>query len=93
MSVYCKVALLLSDKVDSHNLLSQFAVETFGAREAVRIDERQFGIDNGMNDVRAVLKEDKNLITFCCRYEKDLQRTEDKIHHFAQLYDLQIVEV
>ncbi len=91
MSHYCKTAILISDEVDIHTLLTRFAIECHGAREAIPIDSHQFNIDASMNDVRAVVKDEATLITFCCRYQRDVLRTEEKIQRFIKDYSLNAV--
>ena len=91
MTTYCLMAIKLDQESDQIELLSQFAIEHYNARQAVQIDPYQFGVDNGMNNLRAVLKEELGLITFCCRYEKDVEKTEAKIQAFCQKYKLESV--
>ncbi|HBC3374051.1 TPA: hypothetical protein KDY48_004311 [Vibrio parahaemolyticus] len=93
MSHYCKTAIFISDEVDIHTLLTRFATECYGAREAIPIDSHQFNIDAGMNDVRAVVKRESTLITFCCRYQRDVRRTEEKVQSFIREHDLEIIEI
>ncbi len=90
MTFYCQSAWKLKDDVDEKVLLTLFAKEHFKALEAVQIDTYQYGVDNGLNDLRAVLKPELNLITFCCRYEKDVQRIETIIRQFAVEHGLQL---
>ncbi|TYL46998.1 hypothetical protein [Marinomonas sp. IMCC 4694] len=91
MTTYCSTAIKLSSESDSIGLISQFAIEHYNARQAVQIDQYQFVVDNGMNDLRAVLKEELGLIALCCRYEKDVEKTEAKIQAFCQKYKLESV--
>lgn len=88
MSTYCKTVILIDDEADVHTLLTKFAVECFNAREAIQLDSRQFNVDGGLNDVRAVVKYDSQFIAFCCRYQHDVQRIEKRIQNFARLHDL-----
>ena len=90
MTFYCKSAWKLKDDADEKVLLTLFAKEYYKAREAVQIDIYQYGVDNGLNDLRAVLKPELNLITFCCRYEKDIERIESIVRQFAVEHDLQL---
>ena len=83
MTIYCKSAWKLEDDFDQNMLLTKFAQEYFKAREAVQIDAYQYSVDNGLNDLRAVIKPDLHLITFCCRYKKDVQRTDTIVRQFA----------
>ncbi|WP_067099075.1 hypothetical protein [Marinomonas atlantica] len=68
MTTYCELALKIEPGLDVKQTLSLFAVEQFNGREAVPIDSNQYNVDNGLNDLRAVLKPKIGLITFCCRY-------------------------
>ncbi len=93
MTVYCRYALKIDSDMTVESVLTRFAVEHFNAREAVQIDARQYSVDNGMNDLRAVIKEEQQLITFCCRYEKDVTRTESMVLAFAKAHDLVVVTI
>lgn len=64
-------------------LLTKFAQGYFKAREAVQIDAYQDSVDNGLNDLRAVIKPALHLITSCCRYKKDVQHTDTIVRQFA----------
>ncbi|ATC93833.1 hypothetical protein [Pseudoalteromonas tunicata] len=91
MSVYCKFAWKISDDLSVKDALNQFAQRYFDAQAAVQLEEYQYAVDNGMNDLRAVIKPEHHLITFCCRYKKDIQRTENIVKKFAHENGLQIV--
>lgn len=88
MTTYCELALKIEPSLDVEQTLSLFAVEQFNGREAVPIDSTQYNVDNGLNDLRAVLKPEIGLITFCCRYSQDVPRAESKVLAFSQKYDL-----
>ncbi len=93
MSTYCKIAILVNDDANIQMLLTAFAWEYFNASRAVKIDNHRWGIDNGMNNVRAVIRNDGTIIAFCCRYQRDVQMTEDKVQRFSQAHDLQLVDL
>ena len=88
MTTYCQLALKVDPELDVQETLSMFAVEHYNGREAVQIDSTQYGVDNGMNDLRAVLKPEEGLIAFCCRYEQDVARVEAKVLEFSQKHSL-----
>ncbi len=93
MGTYCKVAILIDEGIDIQALLTNFAFECFSASSAVKIDCRQYGIDGGMNNVRAIIRNKNEIIEFCCRYQSDVRWTEDKVKRFAYVYDLQLVNI
>ncbi len=93
MSTYCKIAILVNDDADIQMLLTACAWEYFNSSRAVKIDTRQWGIDNGMNNVRAVIRNNGTIRAFCCRYRRDVQMTEDKVQRFSQAHDLQLVDL
>ncbi len=93
MSTYCKVAILIDDNVDIQKLLTALAYECYNASRAVKIDSRQWGIDSGMNNVRAVIRNENTVIAFCCRYQRDVQMTEDKVQRFSLAHQLQLVTI
>lgn len=90
MTIYCNSAWKLEDDLDQNVLLTKFAQEYFKAREAVQIDAYQYSVDNGLNDLRAVIKPDLHLIAFCCRYKKDVQRTDTIVREFAVKNGLEV---
>lgn len=83
MTIYCDIAWKITSNLDVEDALSKFAVKYFNARCAVQIDDWQYGIDNGLNDLRAVLNPELGLITFCCRYSKDVAKTEEMVRVYA----------
>jgi hypothetical protein len=89
--MYCKFAWKISDDLSVKDALNQFANGYFDAQTAAQLDEYQYVVDNGMNDLRAVIKPERHLITFCCRYKKDVPRTEDIVKKFAYENDLQVL--
>lgn len=69
--------------LDVEDALSKFSMEYFNTRCAFQIDDYQYNIDNGLNDLRAVLKPELELITFCCRYSKDVAKAEEMVWAFG----------
>ena len=90
MTVYCNYVWKVDADTEPRPLLTQFAQEHFHAREAVPIDTTQYGIDHGLNDVRAVFKSEQHWIAFCCRYQHDVVATESKVLAFAQAHGLTV---
>lgn len=88
MTMYCELALKITPELNVEAILTLFAVEHFNGREAVSIDSTQYGVDNGLNDLRAVLKPEAGIIAFCCRYSRDVARTEAKVLEFSQKHNL-----
>ncbi len=91
MTTYCDIAWKITPNLDVEDALSKFAVEYFSARCAVQIDDYQYNIDNGLNDLRAVLKPELELITFCCRYSKDVAETEEMVRAFADNRGIEMI--
>jgi len=89
MATYCKLALKVDPELDVQETFSLFAIEHYSARQAVQIDSTQFVVDNDMNDLKAVLKPEEGFITFCCRYEQDIARTEAKVLEFSQKHNFE----
>ena len=64
MTVYCNFVWKVGADTEPRPLLTQFAQEHFHVHEAVPIDTTQYGIDHGLNDVRAVFKTGTTLDRF-----------------------------
>lgn len=90
MTVYCNYVWKVDADTEPRDLLTPFAREHFHAHEAVPIDTTQYGIDHGLNDVRAVFKSEQHWIAFCCRYQHDVVATEGKVLAFAQAHGLTV---
>ncbi|MCE0494662.1 hypothetical protein [Vibrio salinus] len=92
MTTYCKSALLIENPLQIEELLTHFAREYLRAKRVIKLDYRQYTIDAGENDIRAVvIDEEKALIAFCCRYAKDVEIYESKIKQFATEHQLKII--
>lgn len=89
---YCKSALMIENPSKLLEILTKLASSQFRSSEALPLDDHQFNIDAGMNDVRAIWNPEKSLITFCCRYESDVVTTEKKIQRFAKEYNCLITD-
>tara|TARA_R110001583_G_scaffold188684_1_gene351037 strand:+ start:13482 stop:13811 length:330 start_codon:yes stop_codon:yes gene_type:complete len=92
---YCSLAIQIEAPKKAIDILSAFACEQFNARNAYQLDERQFVIDGGLNDLRAIQQDDVITYGFFCRYVKDLHRTEVKIQIFAknQIFECNLVDL
>jgi hypothetical protein len=90
---YCNLALKIKKSVASSNVLSTFAKEHFNANEAYPLDKKQFNIDGGLNDLRAIQQMELDTYGFFCRYEQDIQKTQGKILDFAKKHTSECVLV
>ena len=66
----CQTALVITKEMDIKAILNQLSRATFNAEHAVQCewDHNQFVVDNGMNNIRAIIDSKKGLILFHCRY-------------------------
>lgn len=95
MAKYCKCMIDIG-KEDILTVLSNLGRQYFRAFEAHEVlgTSRDYNIDCGENDVRAIrlLDDMPNFIAFTCRYDQDLQRTENKIAQFAKENAYQLLD-
>jgi len=82
---YCnnEIIVLDLDKASVMQIIDKIAVTKFKAQKAICLDNGNFNIDGGLNDVRAVISEEFGLIKFCCRYARDIPRVELLISDFV----------
>jgi hypothetical protein len=82
---YGKVALVITKQMDIREVLDQLARTKFKATCVVQLewDQNQFSVDNGMNNIRAVIDEKRKLILFCCRYPHFIDIAEELVRDFA----------
>lgn len=82
---YCnnEILVLDLDKTSVIQVIDKIAVAKFKSQKAICLDNGNFNIDGGLNDVRAVISEEVSLIKFCCRYAKDIPRVELLISDFV----------
>ena len=82
---YCDKEILVLDLDNTSviQVLDKMAVAKFKANKAICLDNGNFNIDGGLNDVRAVISKQAGLIKFCCRYSSDVPRVESLIGDFA----------
>ncbi len=81
----CQIALVITPKMDIEAVLTQLSRAKFNAEHAVQYewDKNQFCIDNGMNNIRAVISKERKLILFCCRYPQYVDIVEELLTEFA----------
>ncbi|MFH4853667.1 hypothetical protein WMY96_04200 [Vibrio diabolicus] len=82
---YCKTALIVPEQINKRSVLDQLAQTIFSAPCAVQCEwnPEQFAIDNGMNNIRAVIDDGKGLILLYCRYSQYIDIGESVIKQFA----------
>ncbi|MEZ8100253.1 hypothetical protein [Vibrio bivalvicida] len=82
---HCKVALVITKQMNIREVLDQLARTKFKANCAVQFewDQSQFSVDNGMNNIRAVISKERKLILFCCRYPQYVDMVEELLTEFA----------
>jgi hypothetical protein len=82
--LYCSSSIVLSSNVDLHHTISLLAKEQFNAITAHQLALNEYNIDAGLNDIRAVVNSEANLIRFCCRSESDVVRFNERVLDFTQ---------
>lgn len=82
---YCKNAIVITQQMNTREVLDQFARTKFKTGCAIQCEwnHAQFVVDNGMNNIRAVVDAEKGLIMLCCRYSQYLDIGEELIKQFA----------
>ncbi|MDW3046219.1 hypothetical protein R8N28_10755 [Vibrio sp. Vb1554] len=82
---YCKTAIVITKQMNTREVLDQFARTTFKTGGAVQCEWNyaQFVIDNGMNNIRAIVDTEKGLIMLCCRYSQYIDIGEELLKQFA----------
>ena len=81
---YCSHALVITPDADLAQIISTLAQEQFNALSAHVLDNGEYNIDGGLNDVRARVDISTRHVRFFCRYENDVHRTDEKVSNFAQ---------
>lgn len=77
--------------MDIREVLNTLSSTKFIAQNAVQCDRKgQFYIDNGMNNVRAIINAGKTHISFFCRYPHYTKVVDTMLEEFAQEQGLQI---
>lgn len=82
---YCKTALVITQQMNAREVLDQFARTKFKSACAVQCEwnHAQFVIDNGMNNIRAVVDKEKGLIKLYCRYSQYIDIGDEQIKQLA----------
>ncbi|HHC7268971.1 TPA: hypothetical protein ACN30M_002771 [Vibrio parahaemolyticus] len=83
---YCKTALIVPEQMNKRSVLDQLAQTKFNAPRAVQCEWNpdQFVIDNGMNNIRAVVDSERGLILLHCRYSLYIDIGEEVVKQFAE---------
>ncbi|BBL90680.1 hypothetical protein VroAM7_33330 [Vibrio rotiferianus] len=83
---YCKTALIVTEQMNTRLVLDQLAQTMFNAPCAVQCEWNpdQFAIDNGMNNIRAMVDNDRGLIMLHCRYSPYIDIGEEIVKQFAE---------
>lgn len=72
-------------------MLNTLSRTKFNAQNAVQCDRKgQFYVDNGMNNVRAIINCEKTHISFFCRYPNHTMVIDTMLEEFAQEQGIQI---
>jgi hypothetical protein len=81
---YCTKKIIIDiEQTSLMQVLNKMAVTKFKAHRATCLNNGNVNIDGGLNDVRAVLSDQVDLIKFCCRYTRDVPRVESLISDFV----------
>ena len=81
---YCQTVFYISSLEQVENVLSTLTKESFvGGRAAYFLANGVYSIDAGENDIRAIYDEEKAMIKFFCRYQRDIGFYEKKLQSFA----------
>lgn len=84
MTFYCNTMLKITEVADVQQLLSAFTREKFrGGRAAYALPSGGYNIDGGENDIRAYFDESQLVIRFLARYQKDIDKYDNKLREFA----------
>ena len=93
---YCTKEIIIIDleKTYIFQVLNNMAVTIFKAHRAIRLGNGDINIDAGLNDVRAILSDNGDLIKFFCRYIRDIPRVDSLVDDFAYQHpNCKLVEV
>jgi len=82
---YCKTTLVINQQTSAKEVLDQFARIKFQSTCAVQCEwnQAQFVVDNGMNNIRAVVDAEKGLIMLYCRYSQYIDIGDELLKQFA----------
>lgn len=81
---YCHKSLVITPQMNIQEVLNVLSRTKFNARNAVQCDRKvQFYVDNGMNNVRAMINSEKTHVSFFCRYSHYVDIVDSIIEEFA----------
>ena len=82
---YCSKAIKLNDQCDwpIDEALAEIGKELFKAEAVHHLQGNSYNIDGGENDVRALVEAEERVICLFCRYEKDVDKIEEKLAEFT----------
>lgn len=70
--------------MDIREVLNTLSSTKFIAQNAVQCDRKgQFYVDNGMNNVRAIINSKKTHVSFFCRYSHYIEIVDSILEEFA----------
>lgn len=87
LKLHIKIAI---QEAEHLKLLNNLAVELFNAKHAVRLQDNEFNIDDGVNDLRAYYDVNDSNITFICGYKNQVPNFENKIRAYVSENNLKI---
>ncbi|KIF52758.1 hypothetical protein H735_12695 [Vibrio owensii CAIM 1854 = LMG 25443] len=82
---YCKSAISITKEMNVSETLYLLSQMKFGALRAVQFEwnHNQYIVDSGMNNIRAVVDSEENLILFHCRYPNYIEVMESLLATFT----------
>ncbi len=81
----CSNALVITQQMNIREVLNNLSKTKFNGQRAVQSESSkdQFCIDNGMNNVRAIINSNKTHIRFFCRYTYYVDIVDSILEAFA----------
>lgn len=81
----CSKALIITQQMNIRKVLNNLSKTKFNGQRAVQCESSkdQFSIDNGMNNVRAIINSEKTHVTFFCRYTHYVDIIDSILEEFA----------
>lgn len=81
---YCNKSIVITPQMNTSEILNVLSRTKFNAQNAVQCDQKgQFYVDNGMNNVRAIINSEKTHISFFCRYSHYVDIVDSILEEFA----------
>ena len=85
----CKTIFQINENDNVEQLLSTFTQEKFAnGRSAYVLSDGSYSIGAGENNTRAIYDDEKGVIQFTYRYQKDLPFYEKKLKSFANKHSI-----